>query len=563
MVTPARVSMNTVSNGIVILKGGINESVSNLELKGGELIEDLNYFEIDGPYHGYTSVAGYEVFDGSEAPSSIPLVENLDGTIDDTAREARRSAITQVPGSGAIRGVHQYNAMVFSARDTEDGLSKDVFYADPTTLWTPVTTSGDLNPGGVCDWANGIFSAYPVQPDPEEYPPVITNSEVFIMVDGVSKPIVCSGTTVEVVDDIRLPSSATDAPIYYPTHVTSFDNRAWLAYPNGNLFYSELGNPAGFDAVNGAGSIMTGDEITDLVQAPGDALVVFMRNSTKIIYIVDGGTSGFVYQLKEFSQRSGCFLHGANRMLGDVHYVDDRGPTKMKSSDTFGDFDASTLTKKVQRTFLEKKDTFSCSVVVRSVNQWRLFFGDGFGMCLTFKDGYVKGVGFFQYLLPVVCVCEGEDDRGDITLFFGSDDGYVYQADSGTSFNGEAIETKMVTSYYHYKSPRIWKRFLRSSFEMAADNGTTFYVRADFDYRDIDSPKNSQTPIVTYGGGSLWGEGTWGVFVWGSSVIQTPTIYTQGYGYNMSLTVRTLEKYKTQHVIENFIADYQLLSQKM
>lgn len=60
----------------IVLTGGLKEDISQIELKAGELIECVNYQEIDGIYHGYASIPGYEVFDGTALASSV-LVTTL------------------------------------------------------------------------------------------------------------------------------------------------------------------------------------------------------------------------------------------------------------------------------------------------------------------------------------------------------------------------------------------------------------------------------------------------------------------------------------------------------
>ena len=98
---------------------------------------------------------------------------------------------------------------------------------------------------------------------------------------------------------------------------------------------------------------------------------------------------------------------------------------------------------------------------------------------------------------------------------------------------------------------------------MSAAQGTTFYVRTDYDYKSIDSPKNAeQSPEIT-GFGGTWGIDKWSQFIWGDAYVQNPSLYIQGYGVNMSMILRTSEKYRSPHVIHNFIADYQSLGQKM
>ena len=551
MVLPIPIKQPPISSVPVVLTGGQNEEVTTLELKEGELLDCVNYIELDGPYHGYQSMPGYEVYDGTLSPSDVPL--NMVATpaprtvVDGIAREQRRSEINPVPGSGPVRGVSVYEAGVYAVRDSADTLSKGIFHATPTG-WSELT-GATLSPGGACDWAISIFSKYPAADT--------VNSRCLFMADGVSKPISYDGTTPRQIDDAGLPDTV------FATHVAAFDNRLWLACPGGNLFFSELGDPGSWDGQAGAGQIPTGDEITDLIVAPGNVLIVFMRNSIKVVYIAERPTGDFSYQLKEFSPRSGCLPNGSDRMLGEIYYIDDRGPTTLTTTDQFGDFGASSVTKKIQRTFLANKKNFSATVVHREMNQWRIFFNDGSGLCFTFLNKRVKGVTRFKYKDPVLCTAEGEDVDGKIQMFFGSQDGFVYQMDKGTSFNGENIDAYFVTSYYHYRSPQRNKRFIRLTFEISADLGTKLFIKTDYDYKSRKSPKNTEVSPEILGRSGIWGEATWSEFIWGAAYVDNPAIYIEGYGVNMSVTVRSSDKYHSPHIVHNFITDLHTLSTKM
>lgn len=61
-----------------VFTGGIKEDQAQLELNIGELIRGLNYQEIDGAYHGYMSMEGYEAYDGTQLASEVsaPILED-------------------------------------------------------------------------------------------------------------------------------------------------------------------------------------------------------------------------------------------------------------------------------------------------------------------------------------------------------------------------------------------------------------------------------------------------------------------------------------------------------
>lgn len=496
--------VDRVYNRAVLLTGGINESVSTMELNAGELIRCTNYTEVSGPYGGYISCRGYEVYDGTALASSVDVTETYNHetgvlSYDDTAREARRTAITAVPGSGTVNGVWIYNGVVYAVRNAADGLTATLRKATGTG-WSASLKS--LSPNGFCRWVNARFSKYPAATP-------TTNQLMLFMVDGVSQPISYDGTTVRTIDHVNLPSNAdfTPAPVY-PTFVGEFENRLFLVYRD-QVFFSVVGDATDFDSAAGAGQIPLGDEVTNVILAPGNALVFILRNSIKILYTVDNETPDFSFQMKEFSKTSGGLRDTAARVFGDIFFADDRGPTTLQASQRFGDFSVSALTVKTQRTFLEKKDLVTEAVASRADSQYRIYFSDGTAIYYTLHNGQVKGAGYLTWPDAVRIVSAGEDAAGSEVIYFASTatDGFVYKMDSGTSFNGEPILTALVTSFDEYGNPRAWKHFKALSFQISAENRTVFYIKTQYDYETPLMPKNIYRSIMSAGQGATWGGG--------------------------------------------------------
>ena len=563
MVMARPIRVDPMRSKVVVLSGGINESVTTLELRPGELLRCKNYMELEGQYGGYASGSPYEVYDGTQLASEVAatLVSTAaDGTEtwDDVAREARRAAILPIPGAGQARGLHIYGEALYAVRDTLNGSQKGLFKASATGWQQLAGTS--LNPGGDCRWVNARFAKYPAAPI-GDYPPVTTNTVLMFMVDGVSQPHSWDGYTVRVIDHADLPSNAgfSPAPVY-PTHVGAYDNRLFLAFPGGHLFFSALGDPSDWSAVNGAGAIPVGGEITNLVNGPGNTLLVILEDGQgirviKSVYTDAAGDFGFT--MEELSNKTGALPDTAARMLGDIVFTTDRGPTTLQTSERFGDFKESMFAKKTQRTFLSRKERVTVGVVAREYNQYRLFFDDGTSLYYTFSGGRLKSAGILRFPHVVKRATEGKMPNNKTEMYFtaADEDGYVYKLDSGTSFNGAEIETFLVTSYYHYGTPN-WKHFSSLWFEITAANGMRFLVATDYDYRDTTMPRNDYDAQTVAGLGGIWGESVWGEFIWGGAFIQRPIFYVAGYGTLMSVAIRTSDKYRAPHIIHNLTAYY-------
>jgi hypothetical protein len=138
--------------------------------------------------------------------------------------------------------------------------------------------------------------------------------------------------------------------------------------------------------------------------------------------------------------------------------------------------------------------------------------------------------------------------------------------DSGTSFDGVAILCRLSTAYYHYGSPRMYKTFKRATAEIAGESGQQFLMKVDFDYNELGSPRTLwfEPEIYTGNGGAIYGTGIWGLMKYGLAAIANRVpVYIIGVGTNMSYKIVSQETYRRQHIIQNFITDYEMNSRRV
>lgn len=554
MPRPIRTRQSNLTDHTIQLRGGLNDSVSANQLKPGELTFCLNYMEKDGGKPGYTSVAGYEVFDGQATASSVAL----GAEDDDTARETQRALIAAPTGSGAIRGVHLYEGELYCKRDDASAVN-GLIYKETGAGWgsslTLPSTPTAVWAGGTCRWINASFEAYPTTTPPT------ANAPCWFMVDGVSQPISYDGTTVRRIDHANLPSNASFSPAQvFPTHLAEYDSRLWLAFPGGHLYASDIGDPGTWTA---GIYYAIGGEITNMVKGVGSSLIIFTEDKIKIIRVPDTYDSSFLYKLDDFFEGGGAVADTAVAMMGDVYYVGERGPTSLAATEKYGDFAAGHIGKRLFDTFDDNRANLVAALPHREYNQYRLYFSNGLILCFTFRGEYVSSATRWLYDDAPACLCEGEGSGSGIETYFGGADGYVYKSDSGTSFDGAAIDTRLVTAYANYGYVRRNKRFTQMGLELTADVDTTLYIKPEFNYRDGTSPKGlERTPEVLESGG-IWGAGVWGTFVWGGQYVNAPNIDIPGYAVNMAIVVRSSSKYRSQHTIHNLTVDYEVTNKIM
>lgn len=527
----------------IILTGGLNEELTNFELRGGELTDVQNYVEKDGSVNGYTSFQGYERYDGQPSPSDVQLnIDPVTGDVlDDIDREAARALIQPITGGGNTLGVHIYENDVYGWRDDALFNNNEMWKATGAG-WVKIT-SATANAGGSIQAITSRFALYK------------TNNPVMIWVDSVSDIHTYDGTTVATITHADLPAAGT-----YPTHVGFWNNRLFLAYPKGHIFFSAVGDPTDFAAASGAGELFIGDTVTGFTVTPGGAFLVTMKDRIDFLTDTTDTADGlFTFQRDTFSPNSGAIEGTVKRMLGTVYFADDRGITTLEAATEYGDFIANSLAKKVEQTYQNNKANIVLSTTNRQDNQYILFFNgpnNAEGLVFSFKGKRLKGATKIKLNHLVFNIAEGKNDSREDEVYFGSAGGFVYKMYTGTSFDGGDIETRLATSFYHYNSPTRWKHFKEVMFEVTGDAHTALVHREEYDYNELYFPTPQAETSETSTTGGVWGVAVWAAFTWGGSSLTRLKDKILGYGTNMRLLLVTSDKYKNPHSLHNMTVQY-------
>jgi len=361
--------------------------------------------------------------------------------------------------------------------------------------------------------------------------------------DGVSKGFEWDGSTFVPITT----GMTTDTPI----HVAAHKKHLFFAFPNGSVQHSSIGIPYIWSPVLGASEIGTADEVTGLLVLPGDVLAIFNRDRTYLLY----GTSSANWNLVTYTDESGAIEWTIQRLFNPM-YLDDRGITSLATVQAYGDFQHSTLSQLIQPLIDDKKGLVTASVRVKSKNQYRIFFSDNSGIIITFAGMKVAGFTRVDYGIHVACCCSGEDSNGNEVMFFGSDDGYVYQMDSGTSLDGSEVEAFLRLAYYHYDSPTMFKQFRRLQLELIASSNITLNVAVDFGYGDTTIPSEDETALSIDGGGGFWNIANWNEFNWSSQITPIGEVPLHGIGTNMGIFIYSNATYEEPHTLQGATVHY-------
>jgi hypothetical protein len=274
---------------------------------------------------------------------------------------------------------------------------------------------------------------------------------------------------------------STDTPL----HVVAHKNHLFFSF-GGSVQHSGTGTPYTWTIVTGASEIAMGDTVTGFYVQPGSsdggALAIFTRNRTSVLY----GSSTADWQLASYRDELGAFDYTIQD-VGFTIFLDDRGLVEFRTAQEYGNFASNTISDDIRTFVNDHRIQATDSCISRDLSQYRIFFADKTGLYITIVRGKVVGIMPVFYTDIVRCAYSAEKNDGSELIVFGSDDGWVFQLDAGTSFDGDSIEAFFETPYHFSKSPRIRKRYRGGAFEVTGNGYAEFQFQYTLGYGDGDT----------------------------------------------------------------------------
>lgn len=325
-----------------------------------------------------------------------------------------------------------------------------------------------------------------------------------------------------------------------PFLVAEHKNHLWLGFQLGQLQSSNLGDPMTYTST--ATLIGIGKELTNLQSLKGKVLGVFCED--KISIITGSSNAGSdAWSKEDYSQTAGSFADTVVDNDGNALYLDSRGLSSLQGTLNFGDFESAIFSRDVKQSLDAKVAAYTIvgARMAASKYQYRLYFLDG----TVFRFTIITGAAVIQprdvsatvskYDHTLSCVFGGVIDGVD-RMFFGTGDGWVMEEDSGTSFDGEAIDFVMRLPFNHCKSPANDKQFQKGEFELQCPDEVTFYYRTFFDYDDSQMPFGSGDVDVP-GQGGLWDVNAWDTFRFDLPTVSRAEFPLDGQGRNIGFLI--------------------------
>ena len=349
---------------------------------------------------------------------------------------------------------------------------------------------------------------------------------------------------------------ATANTVDTPKHLAAHSDSLFFTFAGGSLQQSDAGLPYQWTSGNEYGA---GAEIAGLKVEVGDVLLVLCRTKTRFLY----GNWADGFQMKGFYDDAGGIEWSLQRM-GESKYLDDRGLTNLANVQAFGDFRDSTISNNIEKMLLSRISKLQSSVIVKQKNQYRMFFTDGTGIILTLNGKKLSGFTQIAFNdpdteaeLPVNVVVNGEGSDGKEVIFFGSNNGYLYQMDKGTSMDGGAVDAALYTSYWHLGSLGYEKQFKKATVEVDGAPGAVISFRPGFDYGADGAPDDIDQSLSVGGGtGGFWDISLWDEFDWGGEDVALAEANIDGVGENIALAIVSSLTYVVPHTLYGITYHY-------
>ena len=343
-----------------------------------------------------------------------------------------------------------------------------------------------------------------------------------------------------------------------PSHVMPHQEHLFVAIGS-SILASGPGVPYMFNAIAGGFEGATGDIVTGLQVLPGEqgsgSMAVMGRNQTKVLYgTALAGPEPF--DLVPFETKTGA-IAGTLQTIDRVYYVDDRGIIDLKTAQDYGNFAAATITRFIQPLMDLKRGRAVCSAVNRSKNQYRVFFVDGTGLFITLDNGKLKGIGPVAFPHQFTCAWSGEDESGAEHTFVGGRDGFVYEMECGTSFDGAAIDFELMLAWNAIGSPRFLKTIHGSCVEFSEDTDhVEITVAARMGPELTASPAEEVSHISEAEVDAQWDHFQWDSFWYDGELLSPMELDVRGTAERIQLYFKGSSDYLEPFTMTSIISRY-------
>jgi len=353
-----------------------------------------------------------------------------------------------------------------------------------------------------------------------------------------------------------------------PELLTIFGERLIVAGHSENpqvVAWSTRLSPENFTG-SSAGTVDVGDQIVG-IKSFRNKLIIFCKNS---IYQLSGLDTTAV--LSSVTKNIGCVSGKTIQEIGgDLIFLSPDGLRTIAGTARIDDIELGSISRKVLPIFRDdifpnlSSITFS-SMVIREKSQYRLFYYKNGtadlqqkGLLGTFKISS-QGVPLYEWSectgIPARMTHSGFDENNNEVHYHTSVDGYVYEHDSGSNFNGSSIPAEYKTPDLDYGDSGVRKTlyYCKTSIRAeGANNNLKLLCRYDFDDNNIPQP--AEVSIGSLASPALFGVAVFGAAIFGQTLYPQQKVNLVGSGFTNNFTISSTGT-ASPYTISGFYVDF-------
>jgi hypothetical protein len=357
-------------------------------------------------------------------------------------------------------------------------------------------------------------------------------TEKIVMVDGTNAPAIYDDTTFTVLDDAPI-------DVVGANHVVNFKNQLFFS-KGSNLSFTAPFTDNDFTAASGAGTINVGNAITGLIIFREQLIIFSERRISRLV-----GSTIADFQLQPVTMDTGCIEEDTIQEVGgDIIFLGPDGLRSLATTDKFGDFSIGVISKPIQTETnrLISQNTSFASVVIREKSQYRIL-GYNANITTDAARGILatqteQGIQWAELRGIRAYVADSNYNASTEVVVFGHDDGYVYQMESGNSFDGANISASFATPFIPVNDPRLRKTFYKMFLYTDPQGSFTADVSLKYDFEEADV---IQPATITFNNASgadalaFYGEAEYGTGEYGGTIQRLFDSQLIGSGFVVSL----------------------------
>lgn len=361
------------------------------------------------------------------------------------------------------------------------------------------------------------------------------------MVDGTNSPVFWDSSDQSVVEDTSAPSDVEGA-----TRVVDFKNHLFFS-KGSNLVFTAPFTDTDYNPANGSGVINVGSSIVGMIVFREQLIVFSLDRIQRIV-----GNTSEDFALQPIAMDTGTFCGDTVQEVGgDVIYLAPDGVRYLSATERIGDFALERASEQIQSeltNFFASCENYS-SLVIRKKSQYRIFRYDS-QLPATLSKGYLgtrfvdrqaSGISWAELLGIKVYNSDSKSFRDSEVVVICNESGFIYQLESGNSFDGADIESTFQTPFIPIEDPRVRKTYYKHTLYVQSEGDFNLSVNLLFDYQDSRVLQPSTITIAAdQSSVTFWGTAKWGAFDWANV---TKTVYeTNTLGSSFTLSLRFYDK---------------------